>query len=49
MAFDFSAFLGGFAESAAGSIEKRNKEIRERALSDFERLRKEAEEKEEKN
>lgn len=49
MAFDFSSFLGGFAESAAAGIEKRNKEIRDRALSDFERLRKEAEEKEEKN
>lgn len=49
MAFDFSAFLGGFAESASASIEKRNKEIRDRALTDLERLRKEAEEKEEKN
>lgn len=49
MGFDLRAFIGGFAESAANSIEKRNKELRDRALSEFERLRKEAEDKEEKN
>lgn len=49
MGFDFFSFLGGFAESASQSIEQQNKEIRDRALLEFDRLNKQATEQEEKN
>lgn len=48
MAFILGAFASGLAEGAAESIEKRNKEIRQSALREFEALRKEAEEQNEK-
>jgi hypothetical protein len=47
MAFDFSAFFGGFAKAAGEEVEKKNKEIRDTAISEFEQLRKQAEEKNE--
>lgn len=43
MAFDLSAFFGGFAEGAAVQVEKRNKEIRESTNSELERLYRSAE------
>lgn len=48
MAFDFSAFFGGFAKAAGDEVEKRNKEIRDTAITEFEQLRKKAEEQNEK-
>jgi len=48
MAFILGAFASGLAEGAAESIEKRNKEIRQSALREFEALRKQAEEQNEK-
>lgn len=48
MAFDFSAFFGGFAKGAGEEVEKKNKEIRDTAITEFEQLRKQAEEKNEK-
>ena len=43
MAFDLSAFFGGFAEGAAVQVEKRNKEIRESTNAELERLYRSAE------
>lgn len=43
MAFDFSAFFGGFAEGAAVQVEKKNKEIRESTTNELERLYRSAE------
>jgi hypothetical protein len=43
MAFDLSAFFGGFAEGAAVQIEKKNKEIRESTNAELERLYRSAE------
>jgi hypothetical protein len=48
MAFDFSAFFGGFAKGAGEEVERKNKEIRDTAITEFEQLRKQAEEKNEK-
>lgn len=43
MAFDLSAFFGGFAEGAAVQVEKKNKEIRESTNAELERLYRSAE------
>ena len=43
MAFDLSAFFGGFAEGAATQVEKKNKEIRESTNAELERLYRSAE------
>lgn len=48
MAFDLGAFLAGASEGAATAIDKRNKEIRQATLREFERLQKDAGEQEEK-
>ena len=44
MAFMLGAFAAGFAQATAEGVEKRNKEIRNNAVREFEQLRKEAEE-----
>jgi hypothetical protein len=49
MGFDFFSFLGGFSESVSRGIDEQNKEIRDRALLEFDRLNKQAMEQEEKN
>jgi hypothetical protein len=43
MAFDLSAFFGGFAEGAATQVEKKNKEIRDSTNAEMERLYRTAE------
>lgn len=43
MAFDLSAFFGGFAEGAAIQVEKKNKEIRDSTNAEMERLYRAAE------
>lgn len=43
MAFDLSAFFGGFTEGAAVQVEKKNKEIRESTNAELERLYRAAE------
>jgi hypothetical protein len=48
MGFDLGAFIAGASEGAASSIDKRNKEIRQAALREFEQLQKQAGEQEEK-
>ena len=48
MAFDLGAFIAGASEGAASSIEKRNKEIRQAALREFDALQKQADEQTEK-
>jgi hypothetical protein len=48
MGFDFGALVAGVSEGAATAIDKRNKEIRQSALRDFETLQKTAGEQDEK-
>ncbi len=48
MGFDLGAFIAGASEGAASSIDKRNKEIRQAALREFDQLQKQAGEQEEK-
>jgi hypothetical protein len=48
MGFDFGALIAGASEGAATAIDKRNKEIRQSALRDFETLQKTAGEQDEK-
>lgn len=48
MAFDLGAFLAGASEGAASAIDRRNKEIRQATLREFERLQKDAGEQDEK-
>ena len=48
MGFDIGAFIAGASEGAASSIDKRNKEIRQAALREFEQLQKQADEQTEK-
>jgi hypothetical protein len=48
MGFDFGALIAGVSEGAATAIDKRNKEIRQSALRDFETLQKTAGEQDEK-
>jgi hypothetical protein len=48
MGFDLGAFIAGASEGAASSIDKRNKEIRQAALREFEQLQKQSEEQTEK-
>ena len=46
MAFDISSFFGGVAKGVQRNIEEQDKEIRDSAMSQFERLKKESEEQE---
>lgn len=48
MAFDISSFFGGVAKGVQRNIEEQDKEIRDSAMSQFDRLRKDAEEQDEK-
>jgi hypothetical protein len=48
MAFDFSTFFGGLVEGAGREVEQKNKQISDTANTEFEKLRKEAEEQNEK-
>lgn len=48
MGFDLGAFIAGASEGAASSIDKRNKEIRQAALREFDALQKQADEQTEK-
>lgn len=48
MAFDLGAFIAGASEGAATAIDKRNKEIRQNTLREFDQLQKEAGEQTEK-
>lgn len=48
MGFDIGAFFAGASEGAAGAIDKRNKEIRQNTLREFDQLQKQAGEQEEK-
>jgi hypothetical protein len=48
MGFDFGALIAGASEGAATAIDKRNKEIRQSALRDFDTLQKAAGEQDEK-
>jgi hypothetical protein len=48
MAFDISSFFGGVAKGVQRNIEEQDKEIRDSAMSQFERLKKDAEEQDEK-
>jgi len=48
MAFDIGAFIAGASEGAASAIDKRNKEIRQAALREFDALQKQADEQTEK-
>ena len=48
MGFDFGALIAGASEGAATAIDKRNKEIRQSALRDFDTLQKTAGEQDEK-
>ena len=48
MGFDIGAFIAGASEGAAGAIDKRNKEIRQNTLREFDQLQKEAGEQTEK-
>lgn len=48
MAFDLGAFIAGASQGAATEIDKRNKEIRQNTLREFDQLQKQAGEQEEK-
>ena len=48
MAFDISSFFGGVAKGVKENIEQQDKEIRDSAMTQFERLKKDAEEQDEK-